>query len=213
MDIKVLYEAIAYIKKVMCDNKDYLVELDARNGDGDLGITMSKGFTAVYNYLSTSEETDLGRALMKCSSVFNETAPSTLGTIMSLGMMGMAKSLKGMQQASLDEVVAAMENGINQIMNKAKSKPGEKTILDAIFPAVNVLKQNVNSGKKTAFRLAFEAANEGMHKTKDMKSVHGRAAYYGEKSVGLIDAGAVAGKLLFEALSIYVNSVSDLKTN
>jgi dihydroxyacetone kinase-like protein len=196
-------EIFSYISEVMTQNKEYLIELDQQNGDGDLGISMSAGFNAVASYLKTTEEKDLGRLFMSCSSKFNEAAPSSLGTILSLGMMGMARALKGKEEANLLEVAEAMEQGIQKIMDKAKSKPGEKTILDALFPAVEVLKANSSCDIKEAVRAAYEAAAAGSERTRNMKSVHGRAAYYGDKSIGILDGGSVAGKLIFEGIYKY----------
>ncbi len=203
MNIKDLAKAVGYINKTMQEQKDYLIELDQQNGDGDLGITMSSGYKAIYEYLNTCEETDLGKALLKASGIFNETAPSSLGTITSFCLMGMAKTLKGKTDATLAEIADAMEAGLNKIMEKAKSKPGEKTILDALYPAINALKENQAQSSKTAFSAAAKAAAEGSESTKSMRSVHGRAAYYGDKSIGLIDGGSVVGKLIFESLNNY----------
>ncbi|MEG0215227.1 MAG: DAK2 domain-containing protein, partial [Hungatella sp.] len=86
----------------------------------------------------------------------------------------------------------------------AKSKPGEKTILDALCPAVEVLKANSAKSAKEAFDAAAKAASEGSEKTKAMRSVHGRAAYYGDKSIGILDGGSVVGKLLFTAIADYL---------
>ncbi len=203
MNVQNLKEVFGCISQIMTENRDYLVELDSRNGDGDLGISMSSGYQAVKEYLQTAEETDLGKVLMKCSSVFNESAPSSLGTITAFGMMGMAKTLKKKTECTLEELAEAMEAGIQMIMDKAKSKPGEKTILDALYPAVEALKAHANEDAKTAFAAAAKAAAEGSESTKQMRSVHGRAAYYGDKSIGMIDGGSVVGKLLFEGISNY----------
>lgn len=203
MNIKDLAKATGYINKTMQVQKDYLIELDQQNGDGDLGITMSSGYKAIYEYLSTCEEPDLGKALLKAANIFNETAPSSLGTITSFCLMGMAKALKGKTDATLAEIAQAMEAGLNKIMEKAKSKPGEKTILDAIHPAISALKENQAESAKTAFAAAAKAAAEGSENTRSMRSVHGRAAYYGDKSIGLIDGGSVVGKLIFESLNDY----------
>ena len=92
--------AMVCIRDLMEENKQYLIDLDAQNGDGDLGISMCGGYSAVAKALETSEEADLGKLMMKAGQVFNEFAPSSLGTITSFGMMGMAKSLKGKQDAS-----------------------------------------------------------------------------------------------------------------
>lgn len=203
MNIADIKGAIGYINDTMQENKDYLVELDQQNGDGDLGLTMASGYKAIYDYLCSSPETDLGRVFMKCSSIFNETSPSTLGTITSLGLMGMAKALKGKTDADLSELAAAMEAGLSQIMDKAKSKPGDKTILDSLYPAIIALKEHAGESTIAAFELASAAAKDGSESTRGMRSVHGRAAYYGDKSIGIIDGGSVVGKLIFESLNKY----------
>lgn len=200
MDITCLRDYIGAISEVMALNRDYLVELDARSGDGDLGISMDAGFSAVSRYLGTTDEKDLGKALAKCSSAFNEAAPSTMGTIISFGLLGMAKSLKGKTEVGYEDVVAAMEAGLMLIMQKANSKPGERTILDSLFPAVEALKAADRGDKGAALLAAFKAAESGMEGTRWMKPVHGRSAYYGEKNLGQVDAGSVVGKLIFEGL-------------
>jgi dihydroxyacetone kinase len=92
-------------------------------------------------------------------------------------------------------------------MEKAGSKPGEKTILDALHPAVDALRRECGDGPAKAFRAAALAAAQGSESTRGMLSKHGRAAYYGEKSIGGLDGGSVAGKLIFEALAAYFDSV------
>ena len=200
MNYDSLCKIITSISDIMTENKDYLVSLDQQNGDGDLGISMSSGYEAVKNYVIASEERDLGKILMKCSSVFNEAAPSSLGTITAFGFMGMAKALKGKEEATFAECADALDAGLNKIMKKAKSKPGEKTILDALYPAIEVLKNSDGSDKVAALKSAAAASAEGSENTKNMKSVHGRAAYYAEKSIGTLDGGSVVGKLIFEAI-------------
>ena len=88
-------------------------------------------------------------------------------------------------------------------MEKAGSKPGERTILDSLCPAVNACEKTIAEGGtlEMALKNAARAAADGAEATKQMKPVHGRAAYYGEKSLGHLDGGAVVGQLVFEALS------------
>ncbi len=203
MDVKKLAAAISAISATMEANRDYLVALDQQNGDGDLGITMSQGYAAISAYLSSTDEADIGRALLKCSSLFNEAAPSTLGTITSFGLMGMAKALKGKAEASAAEFAAALDAGVKLIMERAKSKAGDKTILDSLLPGVETLKAKIDAGESGAAALlaAAGAAEAGSEATRAMKSVHGRAAYYGDKSIGIVDGGSVVGKLIFESLA------------
>jgi dihydroxyacetone kinase len=93
-------------------------------------------------------------------------------------------------------------------MEKAGSKPGEKTILDALCPAVEALQRECGDEPAKAFQIAAQAAAKGSESTRSMLSKHGRAAYYGEKSIGVIDGGSVVGKLIFEALASYFSPIS-----
>lgn len=204
MDVSILRDAFARISATMAENRQHLIELDQRNGDGDLGISMDDGYRAVAAWLAETTETDLGKAFMRCSSIFNESAPSSLGTITSIFLMAMAKALRGKTEASLAESAAAMEAGVAAVMEKAKSKPGEKTILDAVYPAVRALSDNVAAGSAAAFKRAAEAAEAGSESTKAMRSVHGRAAYYGDKSIGIVDGGSVVGMLIFRSIAEYL---------
>lgn len=203
-----LRDAISYVSKVMSENRNYLVELDQKTGDGDLGISISNGYRAFADYLvQAKDETDIGKLLIRSAAIFNEAAPSSIGTITSIGIMGIGRKLKGKQDISLSELAEAMQVGLNSIMERTGSKPGEKTIIDAWAPAINALKENSQQDMKSAFKKAATAAADGAERTKCMISVHGRAAYYGEKSIGALDGGAVAGSLLFKALSDYIDSI------
>jgi dihydroxyacetone kinase len=205
MNTETLRLALMAVNELMAANRDYLVELDQQNGDGDLGISMAAGFKALCDYMGETGEKDLGRVLMKCGTTFNEAAPSSLGTIISFCFMGMAKSLRGKEEASLPELAVALEAGIANIMEKAKSKPGEKTILDSLVPAVEILK--TPEEPLALFEAAARAASEGSEATRNMRSVHGRAAYYGDKSIGVLDGGSVVGKLIFQGLLDYARTV------
>lgn len=199
----VLQNGLEKIAKKMAENRDYLIKLDQRNGDGDLGISMSAGFEAAYQAVKESNETDLGKVLLAASKAFNSAAPSSLGTILSIGLMGMAKELKGKESADVTSLANAMENGLNNIMQKAGSKPGEKTILDTFHPAILELKKcgEDNLSLEESLKKATKAAEMGAESTKNMKACHGRAAYFAESSLGIEDGGAIAGKLMFEAIA------------
>ena len=203
-----LVNIVKSISDIMDENKDYLIELDAQNGDGDLGISMSNGFKALVSFLENNKETDIGKVFMKMSSAFNEASPSSLGTILSFGMLGMSKSLKGKTQIELIDISQAFENGIKNITDKANSKLGEKTILDSLYYGAETLKNNSNLSPKEAFEKAFKSASEGSENTKNMKAVHGRASYYGDKSIGILDGGSVVGKLIFEGIYNYYIKIS-----
>lgn len=201
LDAELLKRGMEAISQAMDKNYDYLTELDSQNGDGDLGVSMANGYKAVVMCLADNQEKDLGRLLMQCAKAFNEASPSSLGTITSFGMMGMAKSLKGKQTANLSELANAMKKGLELIMEKAGSRPGEKTILDALYPAVDVLLNAENTEEMNVLKKAAEAAANGSESTRQMRSVHGRAAYYGDGSLGMLDGGSVVGRIIFETLA------------
>lgn len=199
-DIITAFEAIS---AAMTENKDRLVELDARSGDGDLGISMNDGFKAACAAIKNSEGNDPGRAVFAAARAFNESAPSSLGTIISVGLTGIAKRLRGEEEFGLAVAAEAIAAGISAIMEKTGTKTGERTFIDAVYPASQTLLQACEQGKdiREAFSAAAKAAASGCEDTKEMLPVHGRSAYYGEKLLGFTDGGAEVGKLIFAVLS------------
>lgn len=207
MDVNSVKGLLEEICAVITGNKDYLVQLDQQNGDGDLGVSMSDGYLAVVKYARATDEKDLGKFFMQCGKEFNEAAPSSLGTISAFCFMGIAKALKGKEEAAFEEAAMAMMAGVENIMAKAGSKPGEKTILDSLYPGAKALVDN-GADPSGAVAAAAAAAADGSEATRQMRSVHGRAAYYGDKSIGVLDGGSVVGKLIFEGIANYYRNAA-----
>lgn len=184
------------------ENKDYLIELDAKFGDGDLGISMEKGFFSIIEYLKNNKESDLGKVFRNISSVFNENAPSSLGTIISFIFIGMAKELKSKEDMDIYVFAKSYEAGMNNLISKLGTKAGDKTILDSMIEVVNSMNNDIGEDKSTVEILenAYNAAKLGSENTKNMMAVHGRAAYHKEKTLGLIDGGSYVNKLVFEGI-------------
>lgn len=192
---------VGTISQKMSENRDRLVELDQVNGDGDLGISMDDGFRALAAFAQKSDEDDLGQLLREAAKVLNQSAPSSLGTILSFGLMGMAKSLRGVTSADFAQSAQALRDGLENIMAKAESKPGEKTILDSLHPGVEVLLKGSADDIPVALQAAADAAAAGSEGTREMRAVHGRAAYTAERSIGILDGGSVVGRLIFEGIA------------
>lgn len=191
--------AFREISREIDANKEQLIYLDQQNGDGDLGISMSDGFHAVCRYLEQTDERRLDRALSRGGSEFNEAAPSSLGTILAFFMKGTAKALKGKEGCDTRELAEAMKAGLKNVMEKAGSKVGEKTILDSLAPAIEAL--GAEKDEISPWEAAADAALAGSEATKNMRAVWGRAAYYGDNSIGILDGGAFVGALIFKALN------------
>lgn len=195
-----LAKGIDAILAQMTENREYLIELDQQNGDGDLGISMCDGFRNVKECLANTTENDLGRLMQKSANAFNEAAPSSLGTILTLGFLGMARALKGKEEATFAEFAQAFAKGLDCIMERAGSKPGQKTILDALCPAAKAFQMNADD-PQMALKNAVDAAEAGSEATRNMVAVHGRAARYGEKTIGMLDGGSVAGRLIIKGIA------------
>ncbi|MCD6322741.1 MAG: dihydroxyacetone kinase subunit L [Clostridiales bacterium] len=189
----------------MDENKDYLVELDSKAGDGDLGISMSSGFKAVLESDAMEKQT-LKKFFMASGMVINEASPSSLGTIIFMGMIAGAKNVGDAETLDAVGIGNFFMAAAQSIMDKTGSKPGEKTILDSVVPAAEVL-MNSDNDLLSSMEMAYDAATEGMLSTKKMQAVHGRAAYYQEKSIGFQDGGATVGMLIFKAISDYLASL------
>ncbi|MBM7871212.1 dihydroxyacetone kinase-like protein [Clostridium pascui] len=205
-DIKSIFKSI---RDVVDLNKAYLIELDGIMGDGDLGITMSFGFNKITEALDNLNIEDIGMFIMKAGMIMADEAPSTLGTLVATGMIKGGKALKGKKEIDLEDIIEANKSALNGMMERGKSKRGNKTILDSLFPALDALIESKNRGKnlQEAFNEAYKASREGVENTKIMKSVHGRAAFYGDKSIGNIDAGAVLGSYLYEGSNNYIQNL------
>lgn len=204
VDTTSLARTVRVISALMTENRDPLVKLDQVNGDGDLGISMDDGFRALAEYFEGDDvPDDLGAALREGAIVMNSAAPSSLGTILSFGLMGMAKVLRGKNVVEPLEASQALVAGVENIMAKAESTPGEKTILDSLHPgALTLVSALDGDGLSVADAVirASRAAAEGSEATRQMEAVHGRAAYSASRSIGVLDGGSVVGRLIFEGI-------------
>lgn len=189
------------IQDIMCDNRNYLIKLDSVVGDGDLGLTMSDGFTAAYKAISDSEETDIGKLLYYGGKAMSQAVPSTMGTLMASGLMQAGKELKGKTNLEPMDTVKMFQAYLEGVVKRGKAKLGEKTFIDGLDPAVKALNNSLENGNSIseASKDARKAAEEGFENTTDMVAVHGRAATRGEESRTLEDPGAAVAMLIMKA--------------
>lgn len=188
---------------VMAENKDYLIELDAFCGDGDLGLTMSKGFAEVARIANESEETDLGKLFLAISKGMANIVPSTMGTLMASGFMKAAKAMKGKTEMTCEDLAVFCESYYAGLQERGKANPGERTILDSLKPAADAARAAADAGEDFAAiaAKAYEAALAGVEATKDMAPVYGKAVVHRAKLAGIADQGAIVGSLFYKALT------------
>lgn len=200
-DIKKLIDVIGGI---MRDNKEHLCEIDARVGDGDLGLTMSSGFTKAAEGIAAAQGDDIGKLLAKAGMIIAASAPSTMGTLMASGFMAGGKSLTGKTEMGAAEFATFIEAFVNALMKRGKSAPGDKTIIDALYPAAQKAKVAAGLSLVECISAAEKGAKEGLEATKEMMSKHGKAAVFREKTIGYEDPGATVGWMLIKAFADFV---------
>lgn len=188
--------------KAIQDNKAYLGEVDGLIGDGDHGMNMNKGFTVFESRFGDKEFTftegveDLGMILI------NEIGGS-MGPIYGTILMDMAEAGEDLAEISLGDFARMLEAGLNGLCGIVDAKVGDKTLVDTLSPAVDVLKSAAGAGdgfKETLLRMK-EAAAAGRDSTRDMVAKFGRSSRLGERSRGVLDAGATSCCIILTAMA------------
>jgi dihydroxyacetone kinase-like protein len=185
----------------MEEKREVLTRLDAALGDGDLGVYMARGFSAASKQIAGMNGTP-GELLIAAGRCLSETSPSTLGTLIGTAIVRAGKTASDCTELAGPELVAILRTACDEIAKRGKAKPGEKTILDAVYPAVDAMEKAIAAGQrgKELFATAAEAAVQGETKSRDFAAVHGRPAYFGKKTIGMQDGGAVTGVLIFQGI-------------
>ena len=200
-----LFEGVAAI---FTEKKDELCDMDARMGDGDLGLTMHKGYTALPNLIrENTEPGDIGKTLMKAGMKMSSVVPSTMGTLMSSGVMEGGKALKGKSEISPTDLATYLTAFAAGIQKRRKCELGDRTILDAVDAGAKKAAAAVEAGAsdlETVINAAVEGATEGVEATKNMTPKFGKAAVFAAKAIGTPDQGAVAGRYMIIGLQSYI---------
>ena len=195
-----LFEGVA---AVFAKKKEELCEMDAKMGDGDLGLTMDKGYGALPELIrQNTEPGDVGKTLAKAGMKMGSLVPSTMGTLMSSGVMEGGKALKGKAQMGakeLSEYLLAFAAGIRK---RGKCELGDRTILDAVDAGAQRAAQAAAAGAdmEGVIEAACEGAAAGVEATKNMKPKFGKAAVFSAKAIGVPDQGAVAGLYMIQGM-------------
>jgi dihydroxyacetone kinase-like protein len=203
-----IVDLVDLIEKVCIDMEaagDRLTEIDAKSGDGDLGVSVRLGFAAVRKGLPEISAVDAGTMLMKSGAVFNAAGASTFGTLMATAFLRAGRTAKGKTEIGLDDVVEMTEFAIDGIRESGKAAPGERTMLDAMIPAQQALVAHSQSARRLddALAAAADAAWKGAEATAHMEARHGRAGWIGKRLIGLPDAGATAIAILLSSLATH----------
>jgi phosphoenolpyruvate---glycerone phosphotransferase subunit DhaL len=192
---------LAALQEVFTENQQQLTALDSAVGDGDLGISLDRGFTAVQAELSANPPADLRSVFQTVATVLIRTMGGTSGPLLGTFFLRAGAACAGKSELAPADVVALFHAGVDGIQQRGKAALGDKTMLDALLPAVDAMRGALEAGNGQAEILerGAAAAEAGMQATISMSARKGRASYLGERSVGHADPGAVAAHLMLKA--------------
>ena len=188
---------------VLRENRTYLTDLDSAIGDADHGINMDRGFSAVRKKFPEMATMDAATQLRTVGSTLVSTVGGAAGPLYGTAYLRAAGAVAGKQELTSADVVAMLEAFLGGIVARGKAQPGEKTMVDALTPALNAAKQALNDGA-TLEQLtdrAATAAEEGAKATIPLLATKGRASYLGERSIGHQDPGATSSSLILRCLA------------
>ena len=205
-----LLRMIERMYKTIDSMKEDLSKLDTEIGDGDHGFSIANGFKKFHDKLDELAGLDIGPLLKKGGFELIKNVGGAAGAVFGTFFVGQSayydSNLKGKDMLDLQDITNMFAHALDQIKNRGHAKPGDKTMVDALEPAVESLKASAaqGSGLADAFKLAAEKANKGAEKTREMVATHGRAKNLGKRSIGYMDPGAKTMSVIIHTIAEYL---------
>jgi len=199
-------DVLACLRKmadVIHENKEYLTELDSAIGDADHGINMDRGFQSVLKKLPSVEDKDAGTILKTAGMALVSSVGGAGGPLYGTAFMQAGMAVAGKYELEAEDLLAALDAALKGVVMRGKANLDDKTMVDAITPAVAAMREALGNGAGMAEALeqATAAAEKGMKDTIPMLAKKGRASYLGERSIGHQDPGATSSYLLIRTMA------------
>lgn len=190
-------------RNLVIKNQTQLTELDSAIGDADHGINMARGMTAVIDKLDGHQPPHANELFKIVAMALVTSVGGASGPLYGTFFLRFGGATGAATELDIEALAMALDAGLTGIMERGKAEPGDKTMVDALSPAVDAMEAVIKSGGDlaTAVTSAREAAAAGRDATVPMVARKGRASYLGERSAGHMDPGAVSMSLLFDALA------------
>ena len=185
----------------IAEHRTELVKLDTAIGDGDHGTNMDRGMRAAVEKLEATEGDDIGALLKAVGMALVSKVGGAAGPLYGTLFLQMGTASAGRDALDLAGWTDALEAGVNGVQARGKAQPQDKTMIDALLPAVAALRaaQGDSEALGDALRRSADAAQEGMLATVPLEARKGRASYLGPRSVGHQDPGATSSHLLLRS--------------
>lgn len=187
--------------EVYSENRAYLTELDSAIGDADHGINMNRGFQKIMEKMPELQEKSVGELLKGAGMTLVTTVGGASGPLYGTFYMRMGMAANEKDELSAGDILEMFDAGLQGILQRGKAELGDKTMVDAMTPALAAMREAVEGGKSLSdcLKKAVDAAEKGMKETIPLQARKGRASYLGERSVGHQDPGATSTYMLFNA--------------
>lgn len=197
LDTPTLRSGLERVADALEANAQILTDADAKLGDGDLGVTLTRASQALREALPELPD-DLGQAFMQCAQVFMRVSSSSYGTLVATGLMSTAKASKGQTELHWSELSALLGAALEAMMKRGKGELGQKTVLDALEAARMAAADGTQA--EMILKRVREAVDGAMEEYRPRACGLGRARMYADKSAGLDDPGMLAFKVMVDAL-------------
>lgn len=187
---------------VLAENKEYLTDLDSAIGDADHGINMNRGFKKVIEKLPGVADKDIGNILKTTGMALMSSVGGASGPLYGTFFMRSGMALASKEELDNEDLYEMLKAGIDGVLQRGRPNLGDKTMYDALNPALEAMRAAIDNGDNTsdALRKALDAAEGGMKATIPMQAKKGRASYLGERSIGHQDPGATSSYLMLKTL-------------
>ena len=194
---------VMHMTDVIIENEVPFCDLDSVAGDGDFGMSVAKGFKQLKTECDDISQDNIGAFLKGCSMIITEYCGGASGPIWGSAFRSAAKYADGKMELNLTELAGMMQSAGDGIQKRGGAKLGDKTLLDALIPAVVTLKDSAGKGEDMVVAMCkgAEAAVAGAEHTKQLVATKGRASYVGERSMNYPDAGAIAVSVIFTEIT------------
>lgn len=188
---------------VIEENRGYLTRLDSPIGDADHGVNMHRGFQAVLDEIKSMEDADPGSLLKTSGTALVSAVGGAGGPLYGSAFMQAGTAVAGKAELVAKDLLSALDSALDGVVTRGKANPGDKTMVDAIRPAVEAMEAAIEDGAGMAAALneAAGVAKQGMKDTIPMLAKKGRASYVGERSIGHQDPGATSSYLLIQTMA------------
>lgn len=203
MNTKTILEIFSKMNKKMQEEKDFLTELDNAIADGDHGINMSKGFAAVNSKLDTLQGQSIGTVLKTVGMTLVSAIGGSAGPLYGTAFMKAGMVMADKSTMDINDFLDCMKAAVDGVMMRGRSVQGEKTMLDAMIPALNAMEKANSEGlpANAVVEAGVTAAKNGVEYTKTIPATKGRASYIGERSIGHQDPGATSFTYLLDVVA------------